>query len=86
MATTDSGYIDVTDKETYETFDEYLAEGQRLAREINEGLDEARELAKQVRDADMTMEEYDDNEVVEDVGEAISEFDQWARGRPEFGD
>jgi hypothetical protein len=84
MATTDDGYIDVSDDDTYDAFDEHLVEGKKLAREVDQGIAEARRLAVKVRDGEMTMEEYDDHESIEDVSEAIEGFVSWARGGPAF--
>jgi len=82
MDTTENDWVDFTDDETYETFDNYLNKGQQLAMRVEEGLQNVRELTIQVRDGEMTMEEYDEHEEVEEVEKAIRAFEYWATEPP----
>jgi hypothetical protein len=84
VETTEDGYIDVSDDETYEAFDDYLAEGQQLAMDIEEGLHDARQLATQVRDGEMTMDEYDESEVVLRVRDRLRQFEAWNSEYPDL--
>ena len=84
MATTEDGYIDVSDDDTYEAFDNYLAKGQELAMDVEEGLHDARQLTIQVREGELTAEEYYEDERIQNCNEAIRAFDQWASSRTEL--
>jgi len=84
VETTEGGYVDLSDDDSYEGFDNYLAKGQERAMTLEEVLHDARQLATQVRDGEITMDEYDDSETVKQARDAIEAVQEWVNEPPRY--